>query len=113
MYIPKPFYTMKSVINLQFLCKCDTIRVVTKLSSNRSFKKAGGIYMKQIGKNFLGTVGVVVIIGFILLAPWLLSKIPISTILNFVRAEWRGVLIGMVVSYLGMWLTVIVEKIRK
>lgn len=69
--------------------------------------------MKELGKNFLGTVGVVVIIGVILLAPWLLSKVPISAILNFVRAEWRGILIGMVVAYLGMLLTVIVEKIRK
>ena len=66
--------------------------------------------MKQIGKFFLGTVGVVVILGIILLAPWLLSKIPISAILDLVRAEWHGILIGLAIAYLGMLLTMIFEK---
>ena len=58
--------------------------------------------MKRIGKNFLGTVGLIVVLAVILLLAKGISMIPIGLILTFLLSHWPGILVGVGVSYVGM-----------
>lgn len=58
--------------------------------------------MKRIGKNFLGTVGLIAVLAVILLLAKGISMIPIGLILTFLLSHWPGILVGVGVSYVGM-----------
>lgn len=58
--------------------------------------------MKRIGKNFLATIGVIVILALILLLAKGISMIPLGIIWKFLIGNWPGLLIGVGISYLGM-----------
>ena len=69
--------------------------------------------MKRIGKNFLGTVGLIAVLAVIMLLAKGISMIPLGVILSFLLSDWKGIVLGVAVSYLGMAVTEIFFKTEK
>ena len=58
--------------------------------------------MKRIGRNFLATIGVIIVLALILLLAKGISMLPLGIIWKFLIGNWPGILAGVGISYLGM-----------
>lgn len=63
-------------------------------------------------KSFIGTVTVVGSIILLLLLVKGLSLIPMAELWTFVKSYWPGIIMGVVVSYLGVGINECIEKRR-
>lgn len=66
--------------------------------------------MKRIFQNFLGTVGLVVVLALLYVAAKVVTMIPLAQMLEVIKSNWIGILIGLALAYIGAILAEIFEK---